>query len=158
MSIDPIKPYLGLIQIGLVLAAVIAAGWWFNSFVDSQQQLGYGRAVAEYAARLAKQKEVALVTERGWRNQLEDAQRERIETEQRLAGFRTAAAIADDRLRRATSDFSQRLSAATLEAARHAAATAAELLSNCSTAYRSVAAAADGHLADLQQCEAAWPE
>lgn len=156
--IDFVKPYAGVIKVLAVLVAFAGAIWWWNSFIDRQQDIGYQRAAVEYAAKLAKEKEVALVTERGWRKQLEDANHDRIETEKRLAGFRTAAADADDRLRRAATDFSQRLSVATLEAARHAAETAASLLGECSTAYRDVAAAADGHLADAEQCAAAWPE
>lgn len=158
MTIDPIKPYIGLIKAAAVVVAVVGAMWWWNSFVDRQQDIGYQRAAGEYAAKLAKEKEVALVTERGWRKQLEIANHDRIETEKRLDGYRAASLVADDRLRRTAGDFGKRLSAATAEACRHAAETAAGLLGECSAAYRDVAAAAGGHLADVEQCEAAWPE
>lgn len=156
--IDLIKPYAGAIKAVLLLVSIAGVLWWWNSFVDRQQDIGYHRAAGEYAAKLAKEKEVALVTERGWQKQLEIANHDRIETEKRLDGYRAAALAADDRLRRTAGDFGKRLSAATAEACRHAAETAAGLLGECSAAYRDVAAAADGHLADAEQCEAAWPE
>lgn len=160
MIFDQFKPYLWLVKIGAVVAILIAAVWLWNDFIDGQRQIGYDKAAGEYQIKLAKQKDAALETERGWKDKWEGAVNERTETEKQLAVARDAATAADDRLRRTTSDFRQRLSSASAEACRSAAETAAGLLGECSERYRKVAAAASGHLADLDQCEVAcpWPK
>lgn len=95
--------------------------------------------------------------ENDWQEKWKGAVNERTELEIRLEVARSAAAAADGRLRRAASDFQRRLSEASVETCRKAAVAAAGLLGECSAAYRDLAGAADGHLADLRQCEAAWP-
>ena len=157
MNLDPIRPYLGLVKIGAAVVALIAAVWWWNGFIDRQQEIGYDKAAAEYQVKLDEQKKAALEEGRRWDAKLKGAIDERTEVEKRLAAARDAAADADDRLRRTTTDFRQRLSAASVEACRSAAETAAGLLGDCSARYRAVAAAAAGHAADVQQCEIAWP-
>ena len=152
-----LKPYALLIKAGLIIAALIAVVWMWRGYIAHQQQIGYDRAKAEYAAKLATEKDLARLTEQELYRRMETANHERAETEKRLADARRAAATADHRLRRATDDFRQRLSDATAETARTAAATAAELLSECSSEYRQVASAADGHAADSRQCRAGWP-
>ena len=155
--IESLNPYLWLIKIVAIAAAVVGA-WWWEAPNDAEQKIGYGRCAGEYAVKLAEAKDEALTIERWWDAKWKGAVNERTEDEKRLADARAASAAADQRLRNATDDFRLRLSEATLEASRSAAITAAGLLDECSTEYRRVAASADGHLADLKQCEAAWPE
>lgn len=150
--------YLLLAKIVALGLLVLAAFAWWHSHNAGQQQIGYEKAAAEYKAKLDAQTAAARIREQGWFLNAERASNERTELEKRLALSRASAAAADDRLRRATDDFGKRLSVATVEACRTAAETAAGLLGECSREYRQVAAAADGHLADVQQCEAAWPE
>lgn len=155
--IETIKAYALLIKISAAVLLVIAAVWWWNSHNSAQQQIGYDKAAGEYAVKLAEAKDAARIKEQGWFLKNERATNERIETEKKLDIARAASRAAAERLRIATSDFSQRLSAASLEACRNAAGTAAELLGECSAAYRQVADAADGHAADAEQCISAWP-
>lgn len=150
--------YSGLLKVAGIVAAVLAAWWWWNGNNAGQQKIGYDRAAAEYQTKLNEQKDAARLREHGWFLNSERASNERTELENRLALSRASAAAADDRLRRETDAFGKRLSVATVEACRTAAETAAGLLGECSREYRQVAAAADGHAADVQQCEAAWPE
>lgn len=150
--------YLLLAKIVAIGLLVVAAFAWWHAHNAGQQKIGYDRAVTEYQTKLNEQKDAARLREQGWFLNSERAANERTKLENKLALSRASAAAADDRLRRATDDWRQRLSVASLEACRTAAETAAGLLSECSREYRQVAAAADGHLADLQQCEAAWPE
>lgn len=150
--------YSGLIKIAGVALALLAAAWWWNSHNQRQQDIGYNRAAAEYQKALNKQTAAARLREQGWFLNAERASNARTELENKLALSRAAATAADDRLQRATDDFGRRLSVATVEACRTAAGTAARLLGDCSREYRQVAAAADGHLADLRQCESAWPD
>lgn len=140
----------------LAAAAALWLAWTTHN--ANQRQIGYDRAAGEYAAQLAAAKDAALAQERDWKVKLKGAIDDRTNMEQALAAARARAAGADERLRRTTDDFRERLSAATAETARAAAATAAELLGQCGSRYRAVAAAADGHAADARQCETAWPE
>lgn len=144
-----------IVALGLLVAAAFA---WWHSHNAGQQKIGYDRAAAEYQTKLNEQEAAARLREQGWFHNSERAANERTELEKRLALSRASAAAADDRLRRATDDFGKRLSVATIKACRTAAETAAGLLGECSREYRQVAAAADGHLADVQHCGAAWPE
>ena len=153
----PISLLTHAIKALAIAMAVISAVWWWNSHNSAQQQIGYDKAAGEYAVKLAEAKDAARIKEQGWFLKNERATNERIETEKKLDIARAASRAAAERLRIATSDFSQRLSAASLEACRNAAGTAAELLGECSAAYRQVADAADGHAADAEQCLSAWP-
>lgn len=156
--IETLKAYALLIKIAAVVLALIAAVWWWNSHNSAQQQIGYDKAAGEYAVKLAEAKDAARIKEHGWFLKNERATNERIETEKKLDIARAASRAAAERLRIATSDFSQRLSAASLEACRNAAAAAALLLDECSREYQQVADAADGHVADAVACAAAWPD
>lgn len=150
--------YLLLAKIVAVGLLVIAAFAWWSAHNAGQQKIGYDRAADEYQTKLDEATEAARNKEDEWQEKWRVATNERAETENKLALSRAAAAAADDRLRRATDDWRNRLSVASVEACRTAASTAAGLLGECSAAYRDVAAAASGHLADLRQCESAWPE
>ena len=141
---------------GYAIGAVIAV-LAYNWFVSHHQDIGYQRAVAAYQAELSREKQKALATERDLNKRYQDAQNARIQSEKLLDLHRRNARAADDRLRIARDDFSQRLSAASAAACRHAAQTAVELLGECSSAYRDVASAAEGHFADFEQCRVAWP-
>ena len=143
---------IGDYAIGALLA-VLAYNW----FVSHHQDIGYQKAVSEYQSALAREKQKALTIERDLNDRYTEAQNSRIESEKLLDLHRRNARAADERLRIARDDFSQRLSAASAAACRNAAQTAIELLGECSSAYRDVAEAADGHLADAEQCRLAWP-
>lgn len=155
--IETIKAYALLLKIAAAVLLVIAGVWWWHSHNTAQQQIGYNRASAEYAAKLAEAKDAARNIEKSWFLKYERAANDRTNLENKIAQYRAAAAAADDRLRIATEDWRLRLSVAPLDACRQAAGTAAELLGECSAAYRQVAAAADGHAADVRQCENSWP-
>jgi len=148
------RPALLAIAAGLAIVAGVA---WWKSHNAAEQRVGYERAAAEYREKLDQQTAAARLREQGWFLNAERASNERTETEKKLAVYRAAADAADDRLRRSVDDWRRRLSDATVATCREAADTAATLLGECGREYRRVAAAADGHLADVEQCESAWP-
>lgn len=96
--------------------------------------------------------------EKAWNAHVIEAQNERTKHEKELAIARAAAAAANDRLRVSTDGLWHGLSNASADASRAAAISAAVLLSECSGKYRELAAAADGHVADVRQLEDAWPK
>ena len=156
--IESLNPYLWLIKIVAIAAAVVGAWWWWEAHNEAEQKIGYDKAAAIYQAKLDKAKDEARNKEQGWNKQWQGAINDRTKLETQLADARAAAAAADVGLRNASADFRRRLSAASIEACRTAAATAANLLEECSGEYREMAAKAEGHAADVRQCEAAWPE
>lgn len=155
---DFIQKYATLIKvIGVVLIVGLAVLAW-DAHNANQQQIGYDRAVGVYKGQLAAKEQQARLTDEAHNKALSEAQNGRLQAEKELSRYRDSARDAEQRLRYARTEFGKRLSEASLEASRVAAETAASLLQECSGEYRQVAAAADGHLADLNQCEAAWPE
>lgn len=88
---------------------------------------------------------------------LQDAQAQHAkkEAELRLAAATARAAV--DGMRRSTYGLDAKLSAAPEPARIEFASTAAELLGECSTRYSDVAAAADGHAAEVVLLRQAWP-
>lgn len=156
--IETVKAYALLLKIAAAVLLVIAGVWWWHSHNAAQQQIGYDRAATECAVKLAEAKDAARTIEKSWFLKYERASNDRTSLENKLAQYRAAAAAADDRLRLAAAEWRIRLSVAPVEACRTAASTAAGLLGECSAAYRQVAEAADGHAADVRQCESAWPE
>lgn len=77
----------------------------------------------------------------------------------RLAAAAAAAAAQRNagRLRDQLRDADVRIATASAEAVRDYAATANQLLGQCSDRYTELAAKADGHALDARACRAAWP-
>lgn len=92
MILDAIKPYIGLIKIASIAAAVIAAVWWWNGFIAAQQAIGYDRAMGEVATAQAKQAEARRLREAKKQAEMDEEARNgqtRIaELERRLAAAR----------------------------------------------------------------------
>jgi len=149
--------YFSAIKWAAVALAFVGTIYLFNRFIDHHQSIGYDRAAAEYASAMHEAKQKALATEREMQTKYTEAQNARIETEKQLSIHRRNASVASERMRVEADNFSIRLSEATAETARHAASTAAELLGQCSEEYSKVAASSDGHFADWEQCQLAWP-
>ena len=156
LQIPAFLRWVGLaVALGLMIVACVA---WWDSHNAGQQAIGYDKATAKYNQEKRQAAEEQRVRELANFRKNERADDARNELEQKLAVARADARTADNRLQLARADFDRRLDGATREAAIAAAHTAAELLGECSDRYRSVAAAADGHSADAEQCAAAWPE
>lgn len=157
MMTDTLRPYLVAAKLAAVALAILGAVWWWGRHNAAQQDIGYRRAAGEYAEKLAAAQLEALRKERRLTEQWKQAQNARMQTEIQLDRARAAAGAADRRLQQSTDDFRERLSSATAGACRAAAATAADLLGQCSREYQQLAAAADGHAADVAAVIAAWP-
>lgn len=144
-----------ILALAILSAALVGFGWVMGADHVQGEWDKENLARAE-ADRRAEAK--ARAKENDWQEKWRGASNARTELEKRLEVARAAAIAADGRLRRATDDFQRRLSEASIETCRTAASTAAALLGDCSAAYRDLARAADGHVADVGQCEAAWPD
>lgn len=95
--------------------------------------------------------------EQQYQQQLNEAQNERIQTEKLLQNARSATANAERRLSNATADFTKRMSKASNKTCANAIATSTTLFTECVAKYREMAENADGHYADFQQCNNAFP-
>lgn len=95
--------------------------------------------------------------EQEFQQKLNEAQNERIQTEQLLQTARSATANAERRLSNATADFAKRMSKTTDKTCTNAITTSTKLFTECVARYRKMAENADGHFADFQQCDKAFP-
>lgn len=95
--------------------------------------------------------------EQEFQQKLNEAQNERIKTEQLLQTARSATANAERRLSNATADFAKRMSKTTGKTCADAISTSTTLFTECVARYRKMAENADGHFADFQQCDKAFP-
>ena len=82
---------------------------------------------------------------------------EAIQEQARLAGAAAVATRNAGRLRDQLSEADRRIATASAAAVREYAATANQLLGQCSQRYTELAAKADGHALDARVCRAAWP-
>lgn len=150
--------YSGLLKVAGIVAAVLAALWWWNSHNAGQQRIGYDRATAERREDEAKAAAAQRVREMNNFRRMENAHEAAAKLQAERDAARAAARVADRRLRDTLDDFDRRLDGATREAAIAAARTLRGVFDACVAEYRGVADAADGHLADAETCRDGWPE
>lgn len=143
--------------VAVLLLGLAAFGWW-SAHNRAQQKIGYDRAQVEYREAEAKASAAQRLREQVNFRKSEVALEKRIETEHLLDVARADARAAERRMHDTNANFDRALDGAPAATAIAAARTAGALLDECVTAYRDVADAADGHLADSRQCREAWPE
>lgn len=112
---------------------------------------------AEYAKQDAERAQAAQALVETNIKRLQDAQTAHAKKEAELRRAAATARAAVDGLRHSTYGIDAKLSAAPEPARIEFASTAAELLGECSTRYSDVAAAADGHAAEVVLLREAWP-
>lgn len=154
---NTLGPYLWLIKIGAVLAAVVGLVLAIGSWNDGQQQIGYDRAVTKYQAEKAAADLAAMAKERQLRKDKENAEQQAAEREQKLRADYAAAHAASRGLRDTVTDLRRRIAADTVDACRATADAALAVFSECQDRYRTVAEAADGHRSDVETLSDAWP-
>lgn len=140
----------------LILGAAIAAtgawqvqGWRLGGQIDSLK--------VAHATELAQAKEAALATERtnaaNYQKALNEARTRQAALQRDVASARAES----DGLREQAADAARRIATAAPSAVAEYASAAGELLADCSRAHQELAAAADGHAADVRTFTAAWP-
>lgn len=144
-----------LVAVALIALSLYAVGRHDGAdHVRSQWQAATVKqalTVAE-AERTYRQREQAII------QQLQKVQYESIQRETALRAAADAAAASAGGLRHELAAIRGRLSAVTAEACRATASTALELFGACADDYRDMAAAADGHAADVQTLSDSWPK
>ena len=144
------KPYL------VVAAAlsIFGAGWLANGWRLGQDiaqiNLAYTQELAERDTGTFL---IAQAINTNYLGALNDA----IQEQTRLAGAAAVATRNAGRLREQLQQANDRIATASAAAVSEYAATASELLGQCSQRYTELAAKADGHALDARVCRAAWP-
>ncbi|WP_287918716.1 hypothetical protein [Comamonas sp.] len=137
-----------------LFALVFSAGWAANGWRLGQDiaqiQLTHTQ---ELAARDAGTFAVAQAIDTNYQGALNAS----IQEQARLAGAAAVATRNVGRLREQLSEADRRIATASAAAVRDYAATANQLLGQCSQRYTELAAKADGHALDARVCRAAWP-
>ncbi|WP_103018098.1 hypothetical protein [Alicycliphilus denitrificans] len=113
----------------------------------------HAQITAERAAANARVAKVGELIAGVYQGVLNDA----IQKQTTLQAAADRAGRQRDSLRKQLSDAEQRIADAPAAAVREYAATANQLLGQCSSRYTEVAKLADGHAADAATCRAAWP-
>jgi len=150
---DPRKTFKALVMLALV-AIVFYSGWSANGWRlgedIAQIQLAHTQELADRDAGTFL---VAQAINTNYIGALNDATQEQT----RLAGAAAVATRNAGRLRGQLKEANDRIATASAAAVSEYAATANELLGQCSQRYTELAAKADGHALDARACRAAWP-
>ena len=135
-------------------ALIFGAGWAVNGWRLGQDiaqiQLVH---TEELATRDAGTFAVAQAIDTNYQGALNAS----IQEQARLAGAAAVATRNAGRLREQLSEADKRIATASAAAVREYAATANQLLGQCSQRYTELAAKADGHALDARVCRTAWP-
>lgn len=135
--------------------AVAAASIWHVQAWRYDAQIADIKTAQAQAATLASEENArnfrAIITQ--YEGALNDARKREADLRRNVAAARTES----DGLRDAIYAFRAKLPNATASTVAVAADTAAELLGACAAEYQDVAAAADGHAADVRTLSSAWP-
>ena len=131
-------------------ALIFGAGWAANGW-----RLGQDIAQIQlvHTQELAGAFAVAQAIDTNYQGALNAS----IQEQARLAGAAAVATRNAARLREQLSEADKRIATASAAAVRDYAATANQLLRQCSDRYTELAARADGHALDARVCGAAWP-
>lgn len=155
---DFTKPYALIVEIvlvGLAIGAIIIA---FERNNAKHEAIGYSLADEQWKAKEASAKQSALANEREHIRQKEEAQNEAAKRQIKLE-----ASIVDlrhqlDRMRYAEGEMRKRISALTIDSARHVAETGIAVFGECADQYSAVAIVADKCLSERQTLVDAWPQ
>ena len=142
----------------LIAAAIAAAVFAWNHFLDYEQDIGYQKAVAEYNVKLLAAKEAADQREQELSAQVQEAQANGLKREETIKALAAAVGKSSDSLRNTANAIRLGLPHATVEAARTAADAFATVFTDCQRRYADVAEKADGHASDVRTLEEAWPK
>ncbi|MNY90641.1 hypothetical protein D3C78_69790 [compost metagenome] len=135
-------------------AFIFGAGWAANGWRLGQDIAQIKLAhTQELAARDFGTFAVAQAITTNYQGALNEV----IQEQTRLAGAAAVASLNAGRLREQLTEADKRIATASASAVRDYAATANQLLGQCSQRYTELAARADGHALDARVCRAAWP-
>jgi len=144
------KPYL----VAAAALSIFGAGWLANGWRLGEDIAQINLAhTQELADRDAGTFLVAQAINTNYQGALNDA----IQEQTRLAGAAAVATRNAGRLREQLKEANDRIATASAAAVSEYAATANELLGQCSQRYTELAAKADGHALDARTCRATWP-
>lgn len=137
-----------------LLGAAFVAGWMVNGW-----RLGHELALMKVAhtLELGARDQAAFLVGQTINTNYQEALNDAIQEQTRLADTAAVAQRNASRLRDQLSEANVRIATASIAAVREYAATANQLLGQCSQRYTELAAKADGHALDARVCRAAWP-
>lgn len=135
-------------------ALMFGAGWMVNGW-----RLGHELALMKVAhtLELGARDQAAFLVGQTINTNYQEALNDAIQEQTRLADTAAVAQRNAGRLRDQLSEANVRIATASTTAVREYAATANQLLGQCSQRYTELAAKADGHALDARVCRAAWP-
>lgn len=151
-------PYRSWIEIGVLVAAILALLVGVHKFLDYEQQIGYDRRVAEDNVALGFANKAARDKEALWRKQLEDANERFDEREKANQTAITAANAALGRLRNTTQGISSGVPGATAASLANSVVALSTVSGECAAKYIEMAGVAGRHANDIQRILDSWPK
>lgn len=136
------------------VALVFGAGWQVNGWRLGQE---LAEQKASHTQELAARDQAAFLVAQTISTNYQEALNDATQEQTRLAGAAAVAQRNAGRLRDQLREADVRIATASTTAVRDYAATASQLLGQCSQRYTELAARADGHALDARACRAAWP-
>jgi hypothetical protein len=155
--LNPLKRYQLAAEAVVIAAALAACAYQFHEYSMRQQQIGYSRAQAEFAAAEQVRERAQAQIDAANNQRVQDAQNKANDREQVQRTLNAAVGVSADRLRNAIDQVRGSSNSATVEALRASTAALATVFQDCAGRYRSLATAADGHASDVQTLNDAWP-
>lgn len=156
--IDLIKPYLSVLKLAAIVAALATAfgfGWATNGW-------RLGERLAEKDAEIDRVKLEATVgaraKEQEFNQRLQEAQNAHARREVLLRDDADRARNSSDRLRDELATIRRDLPVLAADACRQRADTLANVLGQCTVEYRSLAEIADRHVNDKRTLMESWPK
>lgn len=152
-----LTPYKALIEAALFAAALAFIAFEVHQFMDRQQDIGYNRAVTEFAAKKIVEDQAAAKIEAATQKQLEQAQHDAGEREKSLQATTAVAVAASNSLRDTLTAIRNGVPTATSDALRQTTSVLGDILTECQDRRRGVAEEAERLNSEKQTLIEAWP-
>ena len=153
-----LAPYKLIAEILVGLAIISALCFGAHRFLESEQKIGYDKAVGEYTAKQLIAEQAVRQREQSLLTQIEKAENDAIQRENLLRVSIGLASGASDSLHSTLAHFSAgNLSNDTAASLINSATTLAAVLDSCQGRYTELAAIADRHASDVKTLTDAWP-
>lgn len=146
---------LRIIGAGLAVAAVLI-GW--SMLTGHYEQIGYQRAVAEYADKARAAEVASRLREQQLINQTRKAEHDAAAREKSLRTEFAAVQRSNLGLRNTVANLRATVSAADLATCRATVDASLAVFGDCAARLGELAQAADGHANDVQTLSEAWPK
>lgn len=154
--IASIIPYKIFIELLALLALIASLCFGIHRFLESEQKIGYDRAVSEYKEKQIIAEQDARQRETVLRDQIERAQNEATKRNELLRVTTDSTRVMSNSLHDTLSHYSNGMPSASTDTINKSITTLATVLDQCQGKYSEMAGIADRHASDVKTLTDAW--